>query len=72
MGEGTEKGPSRSGSTQGTPWYAAIQAEALRKVEAEWAAKQAPQQAQGSKVSPSGGRKHLGALDHHHEPRLSA
>ena len=31
---------------KGTPWYAAIQAEALRKVEAEWQAKQA---AAGSK-----------------------
>ena len=42
-GRGHVRGTKKERKQRGTPWYAAIQAEALRKVEMEWAAKQAQQ-----------------------------
>ena len=45
-GHGHCTGMKKERRSKGTPWYAAIQAEALRKVEMEWAAKQAQQQEQ--------------------------
>ena len=45
-GRGHCTGTKKERWSQGTPWYAAIQAEALRKVEAEWQAKAAQQAGQ--------------------------